>query len=89
MENQEYKKSLVLLSSLGKAHCDNKTDGFIKLLEQNKKIVGAHIVAPEASSLLQQIIIAMQNNISIEKFKEICFAHPTYSEGIFEALFKL
>lgn len=89
LENQEYKKSLVLLSSLGKAHCDNKTDGFIKILEQNKKIIGAHIVAPEASSLIQQIIIAMQNNVSVEKFKEICFAHPTYSEGIFEALFKL
>jgi pyruvate/2-oxoglutarate dehydrogenase complex dihydrolipoamide dehydrogenase (E3) component len=30
----------------------------------------------------------MQNNISTEKLKEICFAHPTYSEGIFEALFR-
>ena len=25
---------------------------------------------------------------SIDKLKEVCFAHPTYSEGIFEALFK-
>lgn len=89
LEGQEYKKSIVLVSALGKAHCDGETDGFIKLIEQNGKIVGAHIVSTEASSLLQQIIIAMQNDISVEKLKEVCFAHPTYSEGIFEALFKL
>lgn len=89
LEGQDYKKSNVLVSALGKAHCDGETDGFIKLLEQNGKLVGAHIVSSEASSLLQQIIIAMQNDISVEKLKEICFAHPTYSEGIFEALFKL
>lgn len=89
LEGQDYKKSNVLVSALGKAHCDGETDGFIKLIEQNGKIVGAHIVSAEASSLLQQIIIAMQNDISVEKLKEICFAHPTYSEGIFEALFKL
>lgn len=89
LEGQDYKKSNVLVSALGKAHCDGETDGFIKLIEQNGKLVGAHIVSAEASSLLQQIIIAMQNDISVEKLKEICFAHPTYSEGIFEALFKL
>lgn len=89
LEGQDYKKSNVLVSALGKAHCDGETDGFIKLLEQNGKLVGAHIVSLEASSLLQQIIIAMQNDIPVEKLKEICFAHPTYSEGIFEALFKL
>lgn len=89
LEGQDYKKSNVLVSALGKAHCDGETDGFIKLIEQKGKLVGAHIVSAEASSLLQQIIIAMQNDISVEKLKEICFAHPTYSEGIFEALFKL
>ncbi len=88
LEGEEYKKSMVLISALGKSHCDNSTEGFIKLLIQNDKIVGAHIVSKEASSLIQEILIAMQNNITIEKLKEVCFAHPTYSEGIFEALFK-
>ena len=87
LEPATYQKSLILVSSLGKAWCDGETEGFIKLLSQNGHIVGAHIVAQEASSLLQQIIIAMQNNIDIEKLKEICFAHPTYSEGIFDGLF--
>lgn len=88
LEPNTYEKHFILISALGKAHCDNQTDGFIKILSQNGEIVGAHIVSAEASALIQQITIAIQNNISIEKLKEICFAHPTYSEGIFEALFK-
>lgn len=88
LEGEEYKKSMTLISSLGKAHCDSQTEGFIKILSQNDKIVGAHIVSNEASALIQQIIIAIQNDITISKLKEVCFAHPTYSEGIFEGLFK-
>lgn len=89
LEGQVFKKSNILISSLGKSHCDGVTDGFIKLLEQNGKIVGAHIVSVEASALIQQVTIAIQNNISVEKLKETCFAHPTYSEGIFECLLRL
>ena len=89
LEEGTYTKSQLLISALGKAHCDNETEGFIKLLAQDGKIVGAHIVSAEASALLQKIVIAMQNEVTVEKLKEICFAHPTYSEGIFEALFKL
>lgn len=87
-EEGNYKKSNILISALGKSHCDNCSDGFIKLLSQNGKIVGAHIVSKEAASLIQEITIAMQNNIAIDDLKKVCFAHPTYSEGIFECLFK-
>lgn len=89
LEGETYQKSMFLISALGKANCDNETDGFIKLLAQDNKIIGAHIVSKEASSLIQQILIAIQNEISVDKLKEICFAHPTYSEGIFESLFRI
>ena len=88
LEAGSYQKSMILVSALGKSHCDNETEGFIKLLSQNDKLVGAHVVSVEASALIQQLAIAMQNDISIEKLKEVCFAHPTYSEGIFECLFR-
>ena len=88
LEEGNYKKSNILISALGKSHCDNCSDGFIKILSQNGKIVGAHIVSKEAASLIQEITIAMQNNIAIDDLKKVCFAHPTYSEGIFECLFK-
>ncbi len=88
LEKDSYEKAIMLISALGKSHCDNCSEGIIKILVQNDQIIGAHIISKEASSLIQQILIAMQNNISIEKLKEICYAHPTYSEGIFECLFK-
>ena len=88
LEPNTFEKSQILISALGKSHCDNETEGFIKILSQNNKIIGAHIVSTEASALLHQVLIAIQNNITIEKLKEICFAHPTYSEGIFETLFR-
>lgn len=88
LEEGNYKKSNILISALGKSHCDNCSDGFIKILSQEGKIVGAHIVSKEAASLIQEITITMQNNIAIDDLKKVCFAHPTYSEGIFECLFK-
>lgn len=89
LEEGTYQKSNLLISALGKSHCDNCTDGFIKILSKDGKIVGAHIVAKEASAMIQQITIAMQNSIAIDDLKKVCFAHPTYSEGIFESLFRL
>ena len=88
LEEGTYHKSNILISALGKSHCDNCSDGFIKILSQDSKIVGAHIVSKEASSLIQEITIAMQNNLTIDDLKKVCFAHPTYSEGIFECLFR-
>ncbi len=89
LAEDSYKKSVFLISALGKSHCDNCTDGFVKILSSDGLIVGAHIVSKEASALIEQLIIAMQNKIPVEKLKETCFAHPTYSEGIFESLCNL
>ena len=89
LEAGTFEKSMLLISALGKSHCDNCIDGFIKILSRDNKIIGAHIISKEASALLQQLIIAMQNEIIVDKIKEICFAHPTYSEGIFECICNL
>lgn len=88
-QDGEFKKVLLPITALGKAQCDNCTEGFIKILVEDNKIAGAHIISKEASALIQQIVIAMQNDIPVEKLKEVCFAHPTYSEGIFEGLMRL
>ena len=89
LEAGTFEKSMLLISALGKSHCDNCTDGLIKILSRDNEIVGAHIISKEASAMLQQLIIAMQNKISVDKIKETCFAHPTYSEGIFECICNL
>ena len=84
--DESYQKLMLPISALGKAWCDESTDGFIKFITKNNKIYGAHIVSKEASSLIHIILTAMQNNIGINDLKKMCFAHPTYAEGIFEIL---
>lgn len=74
------------VTALGKSWCDDSTDGFIKLIVKNNFIVGAHIISKEASALVHEVLIAMQNNITVDELKKTCFAHPTYSEGIFDLL---
>lgn len=89
LEIGTYQKSMIPISALAKSQCDDATDGMMKILVQDNKIVGAHIVSNEASSLIQQIVIAMQTNTTVEQLKAVCFAHPTYSEGIFDCLMRL
>lgn len=89
LESGTYQKSMLPVAALSKAHCDNETEGFIKLLVRDNKILGCHIVSKEASAMLLQVLVAMQNDITPDKLKEICFPHPAYSEGIFESLFRI
>lgn len=90
LEGTDYKKSVFPIAALGKAQADNNMEGFIKILAStNGTILGVHIISKEASALIHQITIAMQNNLKVEDLKHCCFAHPTYSEGIYEALLGL
>ena len=68
---------------------DDEIDGFIKVLSVNNKIVGAHIISPEASSLIQQFALMIDNNLSEEDILKTVFAHPTYSEAVFESILGL
>ncbi len=79
-------KKMLPITALGKSWCDEATDGFIKLIIKDDLIYGAHIVSKEASSLIHILLLAIQKKIKAEELKEICFAHPTYAEGIFEVL---
>ena len=87
--DEEIQKITLPITALGKSWCDDATDGFIKVLVKDDHIIGAHIVSKEASALIHQLLIAAQHNIKVSELKKICFAHPTFSEGIFEAICRL
>ncbi|MBR6127592.1 dihydrolipoyl dehydrogenase, partial [bacterium] len=84
-----YQKVTLPITALGKAWCDDATDGFIKLISKDGKVCGAHIVSKEASSLIHTVLVAVQNGVGVEQLKASCFAHPTYSEGLFDAIMRL
>lgn len=79
-----YQKAMLPITALGKSWCDDATDGFIKIITKDNKIVGAHVVSKEASTLIHILLLAIQMEIGVDRLKEICFAHPTYAEGIFD-----
>lgn len=88
--SEEYKKSVFPIAALGKAQADNDIEGFIKVLADNDgKILGAHIIGKEASAMIHQFSIAMENKIKVGDLKHCCFAHPTYSEAVYESLLGL
>ena len=84
--DETYIKKMLPITALGKSWCDDSTDGFIKVIIKDDKIVGAHIISKEASALIHIFLVAIQNGIGIDKLKEICYAHPTYAEGVFDIL---
>jgi len=89
LPNGSYDKVVYPLGKLAKANCDNKTEGFVKILTYQGYIIGAHIVGKEASALIHEFAIAMQNNIKVSELKKVCFAHPTYSEAVYESILRL
>lgn len=89
LKGQQYKVFVFPVAALGKAMADDEIDGFVKVLSTDGKIVGAHIISPEASSLIQQFAIMIDNELTADDILKTVFAHPTYSEAVFESVLGL
>ena len=86
-KNISYKIGRSLFLASGKAKASGLTEGIVKVLveENSHKLLGAHIIGPEASNLVHELVVAMQNNITVDKLTGSIHAHPTYSEVVLEA----
>lgn len=89
LQQDTYKAATLPISVIAKATTDDEIDGFIKVIEQNKKLVGAHIISKEASSLLPVFQYAIEKEIPYTKLLDLTYAHPTFAEGIAESLLNL
>ena len=89
LQGQNYKVSIFPVAALGKALADDEIDGMVKVLSADDKIAGAHIVCPEASSLIHQFALMIDNNLKTKDILNTVFAHPTYSEAVFESILGL
>ncbi|MFA5840008.1 MAG: dihydrolipoyl dehydrogenase [Candidatus Margulisiibacteriota bacterium] len=73
-------------AALGIAQAMGEIEGFIKIItDANGKIIGVHILGPEANALIGIAVVAMKNGVSAEQLAETIQAHPSYPEGIQEA----
>jgi dihydrolipoamide dehydrogenase len=71
----------------GRAKANGQTDGFVKILADSStdRVLGAHIIGPEAGNLIHEVAVAMEFGASSEDIARTCHAHPTLAEAVKEA----
>jgi len=83
----DYQVGRFPLSANGRARASNETEGFVKIIRDKKygEILGAHIVASHASEMIHELVVARENEYTVEEVDLAIHAHPTLSEAIAEA----
>jgi dihydrolipoamide dehydrogenase len=75
------------LAASGRARTMNESDGMIKLVGDAKSdlLLGMHIIAPQAESLIGEGVIALEMGATLEDIGLSIHPHPTLTEGIMDA----
>jgi dihydrolipoamide dehydrogenase len=82
-----YKVGKFPFTANGRARAMASVDGFVKILadKETDRVLGAHILGPDAGTLIAEIAVAMEFGASSEDVARTCHAHPTLSEAVKEA----
>jgi dihydrolipoamide dehydrogenase len=83
----EYKVGKFPFSANGRARTSGETDGFVKIIRDAKygEILGAHIIGPHATEIIHELVVARENEYTVEEIDLAVHAHPTLSEAVAEA----
>jgi dihydrolipoamide dehydrogenase len=70
-----------------RARTNGYTEGFVKILAERDtdRVLGVHIIGPDAGTLIAEAVIAKEFGASSEDIARTCHAHPTLSEAVKEA----
>jgi dihydrolipoamide dehydrogenase len=70
-----------------RARTNGYTEGFVKILAESAsgRVLGVHIIGPDAGTLIAEAVLAKQSGMSAEDIARTCHAHPTLSEALKEA----
>jgi dihydrolipoamide dehydrogenase len=74
--------------SIARAHTMGDIAGIIKIVADadTDKVLGVHIIGPNASELVHQGSLAIKAGLRAQEVAGMVHAHPTLSEGIMEAM---
>lgn len=86
-EGIEYTVGKIPFMAIGKAIAAGEPDGFAKLLYGKKhgELLGAHIIGDNATELIAEMGLALDQELTAEEIHSTIHAHPTMSEVIHEA----
>ncbi len=84
---REYKTGKFPFSANGRARTMGETNGFVKFIADAKtdELLGCHIIGPNASDLIQEVVLAFEYRGSSEDIGITVHSHPTLSETVKEA----
>lgn len=86
----KYKVGKFPFAANGKALASGETLGIVKLLADEEGILlGATIMGPEASNLIQELVLAIEQKMTGDQLAHIIHAHPTLPEAVMEAAYGL
>ena len=81
-----YRASKFPFSANGKALALGESIGLVKILADHEGvIVGASIMGPQASSLISELVLAVEKGLRAEEVARTVHAHPTLPEAVMEA----
>jgi len=82
---REVKVGKFPFTASGRAMSLGETDGFVKVIADQERLLGVGIVGPEASELIGEAAFALEMVASAEDVALTIHPHPTLSEGVMEA----
>ena len=83
----DYKVGRFPFSANGRARTSGETEGFVKIIRDAKygEILGAHIIGAHATELIHELVVARENEYTVEEIDLAIHAHPTLAEAVAEA----
>ena len=83
----EVKSSKFPLAGNGRALSLNKAEGFVRLIteKESQTVVGAQIAGVNASDLIAELGLAVENGMTVEDIALTIHSHPSLGESIMDA----
>ena len=85
-----FQTGLFSLQANGRALTLGREEGVVKVIADDRdKVIGAHILAPNASEIISEITLAVSKGLKIQDVSSAVHIHPTLSEAVMEAALKV
>ena len=83
----KYSKGVFPFMANSRARTNHESEGMVKILtdKETDKILGIHIIGPNAGEMIAEGVLGMEYDASAEDIARTCHAHPTLSEAFKEA----
>ncbi|MCU0636772.1 MAG: dihydrolipoyl dehydrogenase, partial [Gemmatimonadaceae bacterium] len=75
----DYQVGKFPFSANGRARTSGETDGFVKIIRDKKhgELLGAHIIGAHATEMIHELVVARENEFTVEEIDLAVHAHPT------------